>query len=1076
MKQIYLHAKKLAVIVVLLQLSCLTFAQGNSRTVSGTVRDSKSAPLARVTVNEKGTNNNTVTSEDGNFTINVAGSQSVLVFSSIGFGSKEVQVGTQTNLNVVLDQTDASLGEVVVVGYGTQRKVNLTGAVSQISGKELEDRPVQNMTKALQGQIPNVNITFGSGKPGAEGTINIRGTTSINGGSPLVLIDGVPGNIDRINPLDVESVSVLKDASASAIYGARGSYGVVLVTTKRAKSGKATLNYSTNFGWATQTTSTNYMTSGYEQGRIMDTADLRTLGVTYMGYSDEDYAELYKRIGDKTENPDRPWIVTQNRNGKDQYVYYGNFDWWHYLYNTWQPNSQHNVSVSGASDKISYLLSGGLRKQEGIWKINNDDNTIYNFRSKVEAKVLPWLQLTSNTQFFNSTYQFTGTNGFDRTYGFEEHLMPAYSPVNPDGTYSYLSGLNNYRIGSGEHANLLYGKAGGTEKTNDFRTTIAATVSLNKQISFTGNYSYNLTADVNTARKVKVPFSLYPGVTSVIPTYNTDQLTEYNQNTNYQVVNVFGNYENNFGKHHVKALAGFNQEQSVSKGVTTQRKDLLSLDLNDLNLATGEMNTSGGSSEWALQGYFYRLNYDYKGRYLFEVSGRYDGTSRFKKGDNFGFFPSFSAGWRISEEAFFEPLRKTVNNLKFRASYGALGNQQVSNYAYLSTMGTSLSSYLTDAQKTLYVTTPAAISPTLTWEKVTSTNFGIDADFLRNRLSIVLDLYKRQTTGMLIKGKTLPSVFGTTEPKENAADLATKGFELTLGWRDNVKIGNKPLSYNFGIVLSDYTSVITRFDNPNNLLSDYYVGKPFGVMWGYSVGGLFQTNEEAQAYAGKVNQDYVNGRRVSSPGIWRNLQAGDMKFLDLNGDGVINVGENTLDNHGDLKVIGNNQPRYSFGVNMGADWNNFTLSAFFQGIGKQNWYPNQENSTFYGPYSRPYVSFIPANFSDLMWSPTNPNGYYPLLRAYIADDRGQTQGNDYFMQDLAYVRLKNLTVGYNLPERLLSKAAMSRLRIYVSGENLFTLTKLRSDFIDPEQAASSSSGKIYPFSSKMFSVGLDLTF
>jgi len=732
--------------------------------LTGRVTDEKNNPLSGVSITMNGKNIGASTNEEGKFSLNVSSLKGTLAFSYVGYTRQDVAIDGRTSLEVQLQPATTALNEVVVVGYGTQKKVNLTGAVSQISSKQLEDRPVQNMTKALQGQIPNVNITFGSGKPGTEGTINIRGTTSINGGAPLVLIDGVPGNIDRINPLDVETVSVLKDASASAIYGARGSFGVVLVTTKRAKSGKATVNYSTNFGWGTQTTSTNFMTSGYEQGRIMDTADLRTLGVNYMGYTEQDYDELLKRANDKTEDPSRPWVVVQNRNGKDQFMYYGNFDWWHYLYNTWQPTSQHNLSISGSADKISYLLSGGFREQAGIWKINNDNNKIYNFRSKIDAKVLPWLQVTSNTQFFNSGYQFTGTNGFDRTFGFEEHLMPAYSPINPDGSYSYITGLNQYRIGSGEHANLLYGKAGGTEKTNDFRTTIAATITVNKQISFTGNYSYNLTTGANTTRQVKVPYSLYPGVTSIIPTYNVDQLTESTENTNYQVVNLFGNYENNFRNHHVKFLAGFNQEESRFKSITTSRNDLLSLNLNDLNLATGVMNEAGGAYEWALQGYFYRFNYDYKGKYLFEASGRYDGTSRFKKGSNFGFFPSFSAGWRISEEAFFEPLSKYVNNLKFRASYGALGNQQVTNgnqqvyYAYLATMGTAQSSYLTDAQKTLYVTTPAAISPTLTWEKVTSTNFGVDADFFKSRLSVVVDIYQRKTTGMLIKGRTLPFV------------------------------------------------------------------------------------------------------------------------------------------------------------------------------------------------------------------------------------------------------------------------------------------------------------------------------
>ncbi|MBN8877659.1 MAG: TonB-dependent receptor [Sphingobacteriales bacterium] len=1065
--------------ILLGSISCY----GQSQFIAGTVVDDNGKPLQGVSVSVLIADSSLTTMQTDNrgvfrFDNLRTGSSYRFKFSYIGFEdvlTKTFAIADKSeNLLIRMKPSQQSLNEVVVVGYGRQKKVNLTGAVTQLSGSELEDRPVSNLAKTLQGLIPNLNINFASGIPISEGNLNIRGNTSINGGDPLVIVDGVAGDMNRVNPRDVESVTVLKDAAASSIYGARGAFGVILITTKTGKSGKPKIAYNNNFGWATQTSSTDFMTSGYEAAILNDTANLRSLGISYTGYTAADYEELKKRINDKEENPDRPWAVIQNRGGKDQYVYYGNFDWWHFLYNQWQPQQDHNITVSGGNDKTTYYLSGGYRTQEGIWNIRPDQSKRYTLRSKISSELTTWLKVTNNTQFFQQKYAFSGSNDFSWGKTFDEHTLPSYLPVNPDGSFTYLTGLNSYRIGNGWHTNQLYGKSKGERDRIDLRNIIDATAKISKTISVTGNFSYSYTSRLSWDRAVKVPYSLYPGVMSIVPTYNTDELSEYRETIDYKVYNLYGTYENKFGPHSLKFMAGYNQEEWKNKEQMASRRDLLSEDLNDLNLGTGLMEVTGGSNEWALLGFYSRINYDYKGKYLLELNGRYDGTSRFKKGDRFGFFPSVSAGWRLSEEDFFRPLSRIVNNLKIRASYGSLGNQQVGNYAYIPIMNTATMNYLMNNTLTQYVGVPPAISPTLTWEKVTSTNLGLDIDMLRNRLSVSVDLYERKTIGMLTKGKTLSAVFGANPPQENAADLKTKGFELSVGWRDTKKLLGKPLTYSARFILSDYTGRITKFDNPNNLLSDYYVGEQLGDIWGYTIDGFFMTAAEANAHS--VNQDFVNKRRLSAPGIYKKLQPGDLRFVDLNGDKIINSGTNTLDNPGDMKVIGNSQPRYQFGVNMDLAWNGFDIGIFLQGIGKQDWYPPSEVTSFWGPLAYPYTSFLPKNFSAMIWTPENPDAYFPILRSYIAQNAELSFPNNRYLQDLAYVRLKNLSVGYSLPQSVTRKLKLERCRFYLSGENLVTLTKLDSKYIDPELMSTTPDGRAYPFSSKVFSFGVDITF
>ena len=492
---------------------------------------------------------------------------------------------------------------------------------------------------------------------------------------------------------------------------------------------------------------------------------------------------------------------------------------------------------------------------------------------------------------------------------------------------------------------------------------------------------------------------------------------------------------------------------------------------------------SGGRDERATAGIFYRAAYNYKGRYLFEVDGRYDGSSKFPRGDRFGFFPSFSLGYRISEEKFFEPLRNVVDNLKLRASYGTLGNQDVGSYDYIQSINTQkvMGNYTFDkVSGAEYAYADNPVSGALTWEKVIHKNVGLDLSMLSSRLNLSFDAYIRDVKGILTQGKSLPSIYGAAEPMVNANDIRTKGWELTFGWRDSFKIAGRPFHYSLSATLADYKAKYTKVDNPSGILSDPYVGKEVGEIWGYRVAGLFKTTAEAQEYASKINltevcYDYFR----SDAGVYgRGIQAGDMKFLDLNGDNVVNGGAGTLDNPGDRVKIGNSNPRYTYGLNLAFEWLGFDVSAFFQGVGHQDWYPANDNIKFWGPYVRPFASFIPRNFMSDVWSEKNTDAYFPRARAYSARDSKHSlrNVNDRYMQNLAYCRLKNLTLGYSLPEQWISKAGLSKCRIYFSGENLFYWTKLHNDFIDPEQATTSSGNSdVYPWY-KTFAFGINLTF
>lgn len=1034
-------------------------------------------PLPGVTVFLKGTKRGMATNNTGEFSIASVKPGDILIVSYVGYTTKEIEITGSGFLTIALHGGNANIKDVVVVGYGTQKKVNLTGAVSQIDAGVIESRPIANLGQALQGAIPNLNVNFGDGRPGGNATLNIRGFTSISGGAPLVLIDGIPGDINTVNPRDIESVSVLKDASSAAIYGARGAFGVILLTTKRGKAGKMQISYGTNIGRANQTTSTNFITNGYDAAMLNDEAFKITLGKTYTGYTDEDYAELLKR---KTD-PSLPAVVVQNRKGKDMYIYYGNTDWWHTMFRDVMPSNEHSININGGTDKVNYMVSGRYYQKKGMMRISQDVYNSYNLRAKIEAQVKPWFTLTNNTQFNANDYTYPGSGPNSNFVSVSVHALPSYVPVNPDGTATYRTELNNYTIGDGIYADLLHGKSKGGYKQYELINTVGALFKVTPDFNINANYTFSLMNRNSFHRQTAAPWSIFPGVISYV--FN-DDLWQQDDSRMAHVVNVFGTYSHRFGKHAIDLTAGVNQELQRYKMLYSERTDLLSEDLNEVALGTGDASVNSNNQELALFGVFGRAAYSYADKYLVEFNGRYDGSSRFPSHRRFGFFPSVSAGWRMSEEPFFSPAKNVVNDIKWRASYGALGNQDVRNnyYPYIPIMGMGTNSYVTNGKRTQYVTLPTPISPSLTWEKVNSTNFGVDMSFLRSRLNFTFDWYVRNTKDMLTKGMTLPGVFGAKEPQQNAADLRSKGWEVNLEWRASAVVASKPFNYSVGFNVGDFKAEITKFDNPNKILSDYYPGKRLGDIWGYSVDGYFQSDKEAADW--KVDQTQVGNNIFSAPGEWGKLRAGDLKFKDLNGDGVISKGKNTLSDPGDQRIIGNSLPRYTFGFRGAMDWNGFDLSFFFQGVGHQNWYPGSNADKFWGPFSRPYMSFIPTDFQSKLWSPENPNSYFPRLRGYIAlnDNGSLKENNDKYLQDIAYVRLKSLILGYSLPASLLNRVKITRCRVYVSGENLFTLTKLKSKYLDPEQLSSDpnlvttdANGRVYPFS-RTFSAGLDITF
>lgn len=1043
--------------VLFLLINFRLFAQLNANSVKGVVKNQKGEVLQGVTVTVKNKDSSVIaasaTNASGFFSVSnlQAGNSYTFIFSHIGYerqaSNYQYKGGNVGNLSFQLLPAGGALEEVVVVGYGTQKKINLTGAVDQVSGEVLENRALPNLSQGLQGVIPNLNISLGDGKPIQAPSYNVRGTTSIGqGGSALVLIDGVEGDPSMINPADIATISVLKDAASAAIYGARGSFGVVLITTKNPLKERTSVTYSVNHSIKSPVALPDFVSDGYTFAKYFNEA--------WTAWND--YSQTPQNVN-KTVRFSPAYLAEFERRSKDpslpkvevgpngEYVYYGSTDWIKELYKKNNSATEHNLSFSGSSGKASYYVTGRYYGQEGIFRYNSDDYRMYNFRAKGSIQVFPWLRIDNNTDYSNMTYHnplnVGEGGGIWRNIADEGHNM---SPMfNPDGTLAYSAA---YTVGD-----FWYGKNGIDMDRRVMRNTTGFTAEILKNsLRIRGDFTIRNTDNGEQQIRVPVPYSRKPGVIEYVGT-NTNDIQETNSKIQYLATNLYGEYETRFVKdHYFKATAGFNYEQAIYDTLRALRNGLIYEDARNINLALGQsITTTGGWEKWNIIGGFYRLNYAFKDRYLLEFDGRYDGSSKFPQNQRYAFFPSYSAGWRVSKESFWNVPRTIISDLKIRASYGSLGNGNIGSYVFQEQFGVSQSGRIINGVRPQRTSQPRVLPEGLTWETSTTSNIGIDLAMASNRLTFTGDAYIRKTTDMFTVGVSLPAVFGTGVPRGNYADLETKGWELTASWRDKFTVSRKPFNYGIRFTLADYNAEITKYNNPDKRLTDYYVGQKIGEIWGYTTEGYFTSVDDIN----KSPKQIITKSSTSGQ-----LLPGDIKLRDINGDGVIDNGMNTADNPGDRRIIGNSSPRYTYGITLDADWNNFFFSAFFQGVGKQDWWPGSEASYFWGLYNRPY-NRLPTWHLNNMWSEQNPDAYLPRLRGYSAQNGSGvlTQAQTKYLQNIAYLRLKNIQLGYNLPIRLISKLKMNAARVYVSAENILTwspLYKITND-IDVENTGRS---------------------
>lgn len=1033
------------------------------RKISGKVLDNKEEAIIGANIMVKGTTTGTITDFEGNFTIDAAEGD-MLHVSYIGYLSKDIAVKGDKALNITMVEDSKALEEVVIVGFGSQKKENLTGAVSQVKMEDvLGDRPVVSAMGALQGSMPGLYVSGGS-TPGASKSFNIRGTTSINGGTPLVLIDNVPGDIDMLNPEDIEAVSVLKDAASSAIYGARAAFGVVLITTKKAnKKDRFQLNYNNNFGFQQSINHQKplpaleflqaYKDTGWLSGHYVHEQDLDKW-MQYLTEYKQDPSK-FNIIGDGIYIPteDNPEGIRYYLNEKD--LSKSILDDFGFL-------QSHNLSVSGGTDKASYRLSLGYNDEQGVLLTDLDSYKRISASSYVSLDVTNWLTQEVDIRYARSKESKPHGVGIYSTF---MSLTPDGEMEAADGTMLPVENSKN---------GLLYATP---DLTNIENPRIFSKTTLKPLKGFDIVFEYTYDKKIFDQKVYDKPYnktSLALGNTSP---YETSRYENTKYGVNYNAVNLYGTYGFQLGEdHHFKLMAGYNQESSRKEQLKVERLGMINEEYPSFSSAIGEKTVVDTYDEYAVRGAFYRVNYDYKGRYLFEANGRYDGSSRFPKESRFGFFPSFSFGWNIAKEDFMKKTEGWLGEFKVRASWGQIGNQAIANYAFIPIMNSFLADWIYNAERPTTLGTPSLVSSSFTWETVETTDIGFDLAMFNNRFRLSYDWYIRDTKNMLAPGMELPAVLGASAPKQNVADLRTKGWELTVSWRD--KIGD--FGYNIGFNIYDSKTKITRFDNKNGLLgtpedtndSDHtnYEGREIGELWGYVSDGFYTIDDFEDTNTWKLKPGIVTVQGV-------NVKPGDIKYKNLNDDensiNQIDQGENTLGNPGDRKVIANTTPRYHYGINLGVSWKGLSLDVLLQGVGQRDYYsawavfPFQGNK-FGNIYDDQMNYWKPVDVANGDYVAVNPNAKYPRIyneyENYSYNSRTQTN----YLLDASYLRIKNVTLSYILPKVWVAKAGLQSVKVYSSLENLHTFSSLPMGW-DPERLSSG-----YPFY-RTISLGFNVT-
>ncbi len=1067
----------------ILESDAVAVVQQTGVEVKGVVYDSTGMTAIGASVVEKGNpSNGTITDIDGNFTLKVPEGATIVV-SYIGYVTQEVKVTPGKILNITLQEDNQMLEEVVVVGYGVQKKVNLTGSVAMVEGETLEQRPLANATQSLQGMVPGLYVdNSNAGRPGATSSLQLRGQGNLSGsGSPYVLVDGVEMDLADVNPNDIESISVLKDAAASSIYGARAAYGVILVTTKKGKEGKTRVSYQATLGWTQPMSLPNMVNS-------VDFANFFNAGTyNYDGsiqYSPEKIQALQNYINTGAGDPWEGLSPNSNMIGafENSPNGLGNTNYFDLHYKNAAFKQNHNVSISGGGEKAQYYISGGMYKEEGLLRYADIDYKRFNFNANLNSKLTDWLSVKVNTKYMSSDNNTPfGTGALSEAfYSDLARFRPTVSVVDPNGHFTELS-------------LIPYLQSGSYTNTQNNNLTLTGGLDLepikNWHIFFDYTYRYN-TRDYEAEKVLpNIPNATDTGTTpgtrsSMYDGGATSGFTRYNMNNQYQSLNLYTNYTMSLNdKHNFTFLLGYQEEYYKYKMLRASVTNLQYPSNPSLEMADGDRNLVDTRYAWATRGYFARVNYDFMGKYLVEVNGRYDGSSRFASDNRWGFFPSVSLGWRISEEAFMEKTKNWMSNLKLRVSWGLLGNQAgAAYYTFASTMNpVALGNWYFNGVRSGYYQPGDVVDSNTTWEKVDHKNIGIDFGFFNNQLTGTFDVFQRDTRDMLGPSVALADMFGAVAPETNNAEMRNRGWELTLQWRG--KIG-KDIDYSIGGSVADATAEVTAYDGGyTDPANNWYKGKKAGEIWGYRASGLIQTQEEADAYNSTYDLTTLSGQPWTP---------GDVKYIDLDGNNKIDYGSNTRwvtdpetgerkSGMGDMTIIGNTTPRYQYTINGSISWKGLSLSLMFQGVGKRDWCPESGSVYFWGSGALAQVTVFEEHMD--YWSENNRDAYYPkpYIGAAGANRVGAyrnktSQKADRYVQNAAYCRLKNLTLSYNLPEKWISKAHLSKAQIFFSGENLLTFTKLK--IFDPEglftsNLAGSDAGKNYPMT-RVFSVGVIL--
>lgn len=1010
-----------------------------SVTLNGKVIDEHGEAIIGASVFETGTQNGTITDLNGNYTLSVKPGSSITI-SYIGFGEKVVSI--DNSRHVVLQESSKSLNEVVVVGYGTQKKINLTGAVNSVKMDEvLGNRPLSSVSEALQGAIPGLQVTALSGAPGQGMTFNIRGVNSINSGSPLVLVDNVEMDINMLDPNDIESVTVLKDAASSAIYGARAAFGVVLITTKKGKEGTTFhVNYSNNFAFS------NAINIPKKATPLQTVQAYKDQGITSYrtGQNVDTWLELLK---DYESNPAKyPNGYTEVENLRYNLA---ETDLYADMMETGFKQT-HNLSFNGGGEKIAYRIGFGMVDQDGILYSNKDGYKRYNISSYTSAQMTSWLKAELDMRYARSVFTMPYTNAAYGIWG-AAVAFPSYFPTGEMELNGESLPINTPR----NFISLAYPKQ---NVKNDTRVFGKITITPLKDLSIIGEYTFNYKAKEKVTFDKKFEYAHGDQFRKEQSVSNSKFEKTYN-NTDYNALNIYANYNKTISEHNIGVTAGFNQESNDYRSNLSYRTDMINEELPSLSQATGAYYATDEHSRYTVRGLFYRLNYAYNGKYLLETNGRYDGSSKFPNKNRFGFFPSVSAGWRISEEKFMDWSRSVLSNLKLRTSWGNIGNQSINPYAYIPGMNSRRANWVVGDETITTLTSPKLISNTFTWEKVSTLDFGFDLGCFDNRFNLNFDWYNRQTKGMLAPGMELPSVLGADAPLQNTADLESKGWELSVSWTD--RIGD--FSYRLGMNLYDAQTKITKYNNEIGLIGTYREGMYLGEIWGYQTDRLYTKNDFDENGKLKKGLPKVEGF---------NPNPGDILYKDIDNNGIINNGKLTIDNPGDQVIIGNNTRRFQYGINGSATYKNWSLSFILQGVGKRDlWLMNELTYPIYDPWSTLY-----SNQLDY-WTPERESSFFPRIYENSASNtRANTNVQSRYLKDGSYLSIKNITLTYVLPKSWLKPLYLSRASLFFSGENIFTFDHLPNG-IDAERVVSDELGArgfTYPYM-RQFSFGINVT-